>query len=264
MPHEKRQFENGEIYHIITRRIGNELLFGDINDYYRGNFSIYEFNNDNPVEISRRRKERARFKQEYGGQPSFIFAEGCPPTLGSPLILIEPDRREKLVEVLAFCLMPNHIHLLLRQIKNNGISKFMLKFGSGYSIYFKEKYQIKLKGHFFQDRFSAVHIETDEQLMVVFVYIHTNPIALIEPGWKENGIVNPKKAIEFLEDEYRWSSYWDYLGKKNFPSITEAERDFLTEVMGGIQGCKQAVSDWIQYKGEIAELAKKFSKLSLE
>ncbi len=260
MPHEKRQFENGEIYHIITRRIGNELLFGDINDYYRGNFSIYEFNNDNPVSIARRRQQRAAFKkfeQSVRGLPLTDFTEGCPR-------ILEPDRREKLVEVLAFCLMPNHIHLLLRQIKNNGISKFMLKFGSGYSIYFKEKYQIKLKGHFFQDRFSAVHIETDEQLRVVFVYIHTNPIALIEPGWKENGIVNPKKAIEFLEDEYRWSSYWDYLGKKNFPSITEAERDFLTEVMGGIQGCKQAVSDWIQYKGEIAELAKKFSKLSLE
>ena len=258
MPHEKRQFENGEIYHITIRRVGNELLFGDIKDYFRGIFSIYEFNNANPVSIYKRREARARFKQEQRrGQSLSQTDEGSPRPL-------EPDKRDKLVEVLAFCLMPNHIHLLLRQIKDNGISKFMLKFGSGYSIYFKEKYQIKLKGHFFQDRFNAVHIETDEQLRIVFVYIHTNPIALIEPDWKEKGIANPKKSIEFLESEYRWSSFFDYLDKKNFPSIIETEKNFLTEVMGGIQGCRQAVSDWVQHKGEIAKLAKKFFNLSLE
>lgn len=245
MPHKKRQFENGEIYHITIRRVGNELLFGDIDDYYRGNFGIFEFNNSNPVEISRRRQERAQFKKRYGGQTSPIFMEGRPPLLS---ILLEPDKRDKLVEVLAFCLMPNHIHLLLRQVKDNGISKFMQKFGSGYATYFKEKYQIKLKGHFFQDRFNAVHIENDQQLQTVFVYIHTNPLALIEPGWKENGIINPQKAIEFLENEYRWSSYWDYLGKKNFPSITE--RDFLLEVMGGVKGCKDFIDNWVNYKGE--------------
>lgn len=154
------------------------------------------------------------------------------------------------MEVLAFCLMPNHIHLLLRQIKDNGISKFMQKYGSGYAVYFKEKYKIKFKGHFFQDRFNAVHIESDEQLRVVFVYIHTNPIALIEPDWKEKGIINPQKAIKFLESEHRWSSYFDYLDKKNFPSIIEVEKSFLTEVMGGIEGCKQAVNNWVKYKGE--------------
>ncbi|MFH0740096.1 MAG: transposase [bacterium] len=240
MPHDKRQFENGEIYHITIRRIGNELLFGDVKDYYRGVFSIYEFNNANPVSIARRRQERATFKKSVRGLTSTDF-------------ILEPDRRDKLVEVLAFCLMPNHIHLLLRQVKDNGISKFMQKYGSGYAVYFKEKYKIKLNGHFFQDRFNAVHIETDEQLRVVFVYIHTNSIALIEPDWKEKGIVDPKKAISFLENEYRWSSFFDYLDKKNFPSIIETEKSFLTEVMDGVQGCKQAVNNWVQHKGEIIE-----------
>lgn len=247
MPHEKRQFENGEIYHITIRRVGNELLFGDIKDYYRGIFSIYEFNNANPVEINRRRKERALFKKKYGGLTSAKMEEVRPPAF----FMKEPDKRDKLVEVLAFCLMPNHVHLLLRQIKDNGISKFMQKYGSGYAVYFKEKYKIKLNGHFFQDRFNAVHIKTDEQLRTVFVYIHTNPLSLIEPDWKEKGISNFKKAIEFLEKEYRWSSFFDYLDKNNFPSIIEVEKSFLTEVMGGIEGCRQAVIDWIKYKGEI-------------
>jgi putative transposase len=263
MPHEKRQFENGEIYHITIRRIGNELLFGDEQDYFRGIFSIYEFNNANPVIIRDRRKARAQFKlrlqllQGGRGQTSVKNTEVCP-------LYLEMDQRDRLVEILAFCLMPNHIHLLVRQLVDNGISKFMQKCGSGYAVYFKEKYQIKLKGHFFQDRFNAVHIETDEQLRVVFVYIHTNPLALIEPSWKEKGIANPKRAIEFLENEYRWSSYFDYLGKKNFPSIIEAEKSFLAEVMGGAKGCQQAVRDWVQHKGEIAKLSKKFFNLSLE
>ena len=275
MPHERRQFKNGEIYHIITRRIGNELLFGDIHDYYRGIFSIYEFNNSNPVEIAKRRSARARFKatikqseQSRGGLPSANFAEGSPPLLCCPSLLLETDKREKLVEVLVFCLMPNHIHLLLRQIEDNGISRFMLKFGSGYSIYFKTRYQTKLKGHFFQDRFKAVHIESDDQLKIVFVYIHTNPIALIEFDWKEKGIANPQKIIKFLESKYRWSSYWDYLAKKNFPSIIEAEKKFLTDAMGGVDECKKSVRDWIHHKGEIFKLAQKFDKnkinLSLE
>jgi len=245
MPHEKRQFENGKIYHITIRRIGNELLFKDIKDYYRGIFSVYEFNNANPVSIYKRREARSHFKQEQRrGLPSSQTDEVCPRPL-------ELDKRDKLVEILAFCLMPNHIHLLLRQIKDNGISKFMQKYGSGYAVYFKEKYKIKLNGHFFQDRFNAVHIENDQQLQTVFVYIHTNPIALIEPDWKERGIKNLKKAIEFLENEYRWSSFFDYFDKKNFPSIIEKEKSFLTEVMEGVQGCRQAVMDWVQYKGEI-------------
>jgi len=70
----------------------------------------------------------------------------------------EPDKREKMVEVLAFALMPNHIHLLLRQLKDGGISDYMQKMGSGYANWFKEKYNQKGTGHFFRDRFNAVYI----------------------------------------------------------------------------------------------------------
>ena len=69
--------------------------------------------------------------------------------------------------------MPNHIHLLLKQIKNNGISEFIRKVEVGYAGYFNKKYG--RKGHLFQGRFKAVRIEDNEQLKTVFVYIHTNP-----------------------------------------------------------------------------------------
>jgi putative transposase len=243
MPHKKRQFENGEIYHITARRIGNELLFGDERDYYRGIFSIYEFNNGKHVSIRERRFARARFKKSIKGLP---------------FDMIEPDKREKLVEVLAFALMPNHIHLLVRQLINRAVSIFMQKMGSGYATYFKEKYNQNRKGHFFQNRFNAVHIENDSQLQTALVYIFTNPVALIEPGWKEQGIEDTARVKKFLEQGYRWSSYWDCLGKSNFPSIIEKEKDFVLEMMGGVAGCKKAVDEWVEYKGELRELLAKF------
>jgi len=250
MPYKKRQLGNGEIYHITARRIGNELLFGDEHDYYRGIFSIYEFNNRKHVSIRDRREQRAAFKKQ-----------GAPPrgqTSGTSGKVVEDDKREKLVEVLAFALMPNHIHLLVRQLVDNGVSRFMQKMGSGYAAYFKEKYNQKgLKGHFFQGRFNAVHIEDDGQLKTVLVYIFTNPVALIEPGWKERGVASIEKSIVFLEQKYRWSSYWDCLGKKNFPSIIEKEKDFVLEALGGQEGCKKAVDQWIKYKGELRKLLAK-------
>ena len=238
MPYRKEQFVNGEIYHIVARRAEDNLLFKDPDDYYRGIFSIYEFNNVKPVIIRSRRK--ARSKEEADKDPLSVI-----------------DSRDLLVEVLAFCLMPNHIHLLLKQLKEGGISKFMNKFGAGYPAYFKRKHNQQDKGYFFQGRFVSVPIKTNEQLKTVFVYIHTNPASLIEPKWKEIGIQNPEKVIEFLEN-YKWSSYLDYIDKNNFPSVTQ--REFLLRIMGSKQGCQEFVEDWIKYKGEI----KDFSELALE
>jgi len=126
----------------------------------------------------------------------------------------------------------------------------MRKFGAGYATYFNKKYN--RRGHLFQGRFRAVHIKTNEQLKNVFVYIHTNGTSLIEPKWKEKGVKNPKKIIKFLEN-YKWSSYPDYIGKKNFPSVTS--RDFLLKVMGGGKGCRNFVEGWIKYKGKIEDLS---------
>ena len=229
MTHQVRQFDSQRIYHIVLKTIDDNLLFKDINDYYRGIFTIYELNNSGAITIQRRRKIRNRLKKSGGDKTPFT------------------DERDKLVKILAFCFMPNHLHLLIQQLKDEGISRFMQKIGGGYAGYYNRKYQ--RKGHLFQDRFKAVYIEDDNQLRVVFVYIHTNPVALIESNWKEKGIKNPDRAIEVIEN-YRWSSYQDYLGKKNFPSVTN--RDFLTEVIGGPDRVRLIVNDWVQYKGEIS------------
>jgi putative transposase len=226
MPYRKEQFVNDGIYHVILRGLDDNLIFKDLNDYYRGIFSIYEFNNARRIEIRKRREERKREK-----------ASGVPDSA--------TDKRDKLVDVLAFCFMPNHVHLLLKQVEDGGIVKFMNKIGSGYAGYFNRKYQ--RKGYVFQNRFRSVHIENDNQFQTIFRYIHANPISLVEPGWKENGIKNFESVTKFLE-EYKWSSYQDYIGIKNFPSVTD--RNFVSETMGGVIGCREALENWVDSKSK--------------
>lgn len=229
-----RQFENEEIYHLILRGVDDRVIFKDENDYFRGIFSLYEFNNANPVTIRERREERSRIKNRALGSVDLKIIEDA-----------EAARRDLFVEILAFCFMPNHIHILVKQLRDDGITKFMNKFG-GYAYYFNQKYQ--RKGHLFQDRFKSVHIESNEQLKTAFVYVHTNPASLFEPGWKEKGIKDLNGVIKFIEN-YKWSSYADYIGGKNFPSLTN--RDFLLEVMGGLEGCKKFVNGWLEYKNNL-------------
>ncbi len=84
--------------------------------------------------------------------------------------------------------------------------------------------------------------------MNVICYIFTNPIGLLEKNWKEEGAKNPQKAIKHIES-YKWSSYSDCIGKKNFPSVTK--REFLFEVFGGPENLKQSIESWIFYKAEL-------------
>jgi putative transposase len=236
MPYRKTELANGEIYHVVIRRNGNEPLFLDVDDYYRGIFSIYELNTTKAVEIRLRRQARLTEKKRISNGKR----------------VSEIDNRDKLVEILAFCLMPNHIHLLMRQLKYRGISKFMNKLGAGYPAYFKKKHNLEERGYFFQGRFVSVHIKSDSQLVATLVYIHTNPLALIELRWGKGIVINPQRAIKFLEN-YKWSSYQDYLGKKNFPSVTE--RNFLLEMIGEQRNVKKSVADWIKHKKEIKGIA---------
>lgn len=235
MPYRKEEFINGAVYHIILRGLDNNMIFKDDNDYYRGIFSIYEFNNSNPVDIWLRRKQRKQEKLLEG--PSFKLPQ-----------------RDLLVDILAFCFMPNHLHLLLKQKKDDGITKFMKKLGTGYATYFNKKYQ--RKGYVFQSRFLSVHTKDDNQLQIVLNYIHANPASLIEPNFKSMGIKNLKEAIHFIE-QYKWSSYQDYIGIKNFPSITE--REFIGEMVGN-EGCRAMLEGWMMHKKELSE----FNTLFLE
>lgn len=257
MPYRNIKFATGNIYHIVVRSLDDNLLFKNIDDNYRGIFSIYEFNNAKRIEIRDRRRMRMKIKEEVKkAAKEFKKIQAKNKARGQRVSAdLSADSRDKLVEVMAFCLMPNHIHLLVKQLKDDGITKFMRKLGAGYGRYFNKKYQ--RKGYVFQDRFRAVFIRNDDQLKVVLAYIHSNPISLAEPKWKERGIHDLKRAIKFLEN-YKWSSHLDYIGKSNFPSVTE--RKFILEIMGSKRGYEEFLKDYLRYRGKIKE----FTELTLE
>ncbi len=231
MPIKRPQLINRETYHIVIRAIEGFKLFRNEKDYFRMIHDLFEFNDENPT------SSNYRHISVNPNMPRNVLG------------ILGRRKRKLLVEILAFCLMPNHVHLLVRQSREGGISKFMRKIGAGYGIYYNNKY--KRSGHIFQGRYRIVHIKNQEQLKTVFVYIHTNPVSIIVPSWKEKGIDNIEEAIKFLEEKYKWFSYPDYLQKKNFPSLTS--REFLTKVMDESEGCRRFVEGWLRFKKELTD-----------
>lgn len=105
--------------------------------------------------------------------------------------------------MIAYCLMKNHFHFLLRQNSNIPISTFMLRLSTSYAKYFNIKYGEV--GSLFQDRFKAKLVETDEYLLHLSRYIHQNPIK----------ILGSTLGVERGLRTYRWSSYPAFLGEVN-------------------------------------------------
>ena len=160
------------------------------------------------------------------------------------LPLDEIDRGETLVDIGSYCLMPNHFHLLIREKTENGISLFMEKLSTAYSMYFNKKNE--RTGGLFEGTFKAIYANDDDYLKYLFTYIHLNPIKIIDPNWKEEGIKDKNKAKEFLR-EYVFSSYMDYLGadrpesgiinKQVFPDYFSTQQDF-----------NYTINDWLSFK----------------
>ena len=191
----KTKFSNDNYYHIYNRGTDKRQIFLDNSDYARFIHYLYEFNDKKFDRNISRKIER--------GSASFIQGP-----------------RAYLWEIVAFCLMPNHFHLILKQLKDDGIAQFMQKIGTGYTMFFNNKNQ--RSGGLFQGRFKAISIENDEYLMHLSRYVHLNPVELIESGWKVGGIKDWGGVGELLGG-YRWSSYLDYTGIKNFPSLINKE-----------------------------------------
>ncbi len=124
----------------------------------------------------------------------------------------------KLVDILAFVIMPNHYHLMLKQRVPHGISAFMHKLGTAYTMYFNRKYP--RSGVLFQGRFQAINITKEAHFGYLPFYLHANSLKLY-PG--PSSIPVQMRLLE----EYKWSSYRDYAGIDNFPEVTS--RGLLNE-----------------------------------
>lgn len=234
MPRQPKQFEVGGIYHVLNRGVDKRDIFMNNQDYSRFILGLYHFNDENPTDIWTDLLSPQKEAQKKRN-PTTIRA-------------FDKKDRKQIIELLAFALMPNHYHLIIKEIKKGGVIDFMRKLG-GYSTYFNKQHN--RMGVLFQGRYKSVPVKDDRQLMTVFNYVHTNPVALKEPQWKNFKVKNHKTALQWLED-YKWSSYNDYIGNPIFPEVTS--RRFFMEYYGGEEHCKQVINDWVGFKAQNAEL----------
>lgn len=217
----KSAFSVGEYYHIYNRGTEKRNIFLDKADYLRFTVLLYIANNTDAMHIS---------NLKYQGR--------------SLMGILSIDKKDSLVDIGAYCLMPNHFHLLVKEKTEDGISKFMKKISTGYSMYFNKRYN--RMGNLFQGVFKAIHSDSDEYLKYLFAYIHLNPIKLMEPNWKETGIKNKNEAQLFLRG-HSFSSYLDYkigdnrseskiINKSVFPNYFSLQKDF-----------DNLINDWLSY-----------------
>lgn len=179
MPGRLEPLVTGQVYHIFNQGINGQAVFTCLKEYKRAILALNYYRFLNPdLKLS-------LFLQKSVSERKDILKE-------------KNVNTKKIIDILAYCLMPNHFHLLLRQNKDGGISKYLSQVQNSYTRYFNSKN--KRKGPIFYDQFKAVRIEDDNQLLHVNRYIHLNPYS----GF----VVKNFKEIE----SYPWSSFREYLG----------------------------------------------------
>jgi len=203
----RTRFQTGEYYHIFNRGVDKRLIFHDDKDRHRFVHDLYEFNDRDAVMNILRRTE--------GGEASFSG---------------EKKRRKLLVDIVAWVFMPNHFHLILRQRTEGGISAFMHKLGTGYTLYFNNRHE--RSGVLFQGTFKSKHVHEDRYIRQLLGYLHANPVELFR--------TNVRSSFR----QYRWSSYLDYCGKKNIPSLLNENLISDLGLPRGV-GHSQFVEEWI-------------------
>ncbi|TSC68578.1 MAG: hypothetical protein G01um101456_573 [Parcubacteria group bacterium Gr01-1014_56] len=218
-------FAPDEFYHLYNRGTDKRKVFLTREDYERFLSLLYLSNNIDPVRV-----DNIRNLKSQQGRTLLETA------LRSP-------RAQPLVDIGAYCLMPNHFHLLVREIQDGGISLFMQKLTTAYTMYFNIRHE--RSGALFQGKFKATHADDDRYLSYLLAYIHLNPIKLIDPKWKENGIRNQRRAKLYLE-RYAYSSYLDYLGKERIHN-TIINKETLPAYCDSIKDFKQSTLAWLRY-----------------
>ena len=149
----KLRFATNEFYHIYNRGNNKRLIFNEFFDLDRFLQSLEYFNTEEPV----------------GGLYLMSFNKN-----------ISQKGNSKLVDYICYCLNPNHFHLIIKQLVDQGVTKIMHRIGTGYTRFFNDKYNSS--GSLFQGRFKAKHIDSNEYLLHLSTYINLNTEAHLLRG----------------------------------------------------------------------------------
>lgn len=201
-----RNFEQGGVYHIFNRGVDKRTIFLDEEDYHLFLYYLYIYLT--PLEKVLRR---------YHTLPIRLFNKNV----------------AKDVDLLAYCLMPNHFHLLAKQKGEKGVSLVMKQLSNAYTQYFNHKY--KRQGSLFEGAFKAVRIATDEQLTHTSRYIHLNPV-----------VANLSK-----EPEYQWSSYKEYVDETTSKLCNTKP---VIDLFASVYSYKKFIHDQKDYAKRLGEI----------
>ena len=159
---------------------------------------------------------KKRLSESDSDRPKSVFGTGWPPNW---------PEKDPLVKILCYCLMPNHFHLLLKEIREGGISKFMQKIGVGYTNYFNLKYQEV--GSLFQGAYKGRTVEDNQSyLEYLSVYIQVINVLELFPGGFEKALEDIDEGLRFVE-KYQFSSYQDFIGLRKSLII---DKDILGKI----------------------------------
>lgn len=208
----------GEIYHVFNRGIGSQPIFHTAYNYARflNLVDYYRFVSPG-LKFSRFNVMPAKEKQQF-------------------LETIKKNK-ERGVDIFSYCLMPNHYHLLVREIADNGLRKFIGNLQNSYAKYLNTK--MDRAGSLFQEMFKAVRIENDEQFVHVSRYIHLNPLT--------SCIVSNFGELE----NYRWSSLPVYLKNVNNDFLN---KDFLASYYPSVERLREFIRDQADYQKKMYEI----------
>ncbi|MFA7000484.1 MAG: hypothetical protein WC241_05270 [Candidatus Paceibacterota bacterium] len=228
----KISFVEGEYYHIYNRGNSKQKIFLDDKDFEHFIKLLYLCNSINKINFREDIVEKKIDAWDF-------------------------ERKERIVSIGSWVLMPNHFHLYVvfpkglsfgkDQENKNNISTFMSKLCTSYTMYFNKKHN--RTGSLFEGKFKSVNVIDDIQAKYLFSYIHLNPIKLIQSDWKEKGIYDSAKAITFL-DSYKWSSYLDFLNIKRKENLILNEEDF-PDFFSTKEKFKKEIFEWIETEEEL-------------
>lgn len=218
MPYRTTPLITGEIYHIFNRSVAGQPIFSG-NKYYQRALETLDF---------------YRFLR-----PSLRFSHYNRLTPEGRIIFLEnlKTKGTKQVDFFAYCLMPNHFHFLIKEVKELGTQTFLRNFQDSYARYFNVKNE--RSGSLFQLMFKAVRIETEEQLLHVTRYIHLNPLSTY--------VLRNASDLE----TYPWSSFSEYIGKQKANIV---EKEFILGFFPSVESFKKFTMDRVDYQRELEKI----------
>jgi REP element-mobilizing transposase RayT len=206
------EFEIGEYYHLYNRGNDKRRIFLSHTDQRHFLRLLYIANSQKPFHLADLAKGDSIF---------------------------QADRGETLVDIGAFCILYNHFHLLVREKKQGGVSRFMQKLSTAYAMYFNTRYD--RSGTPFEGTYKARHAHSDRYLKYLFSYVYLNPVEHKFPKWKEGGEIDKVKALDYARS-YNFSSLSDkaateyILNQPAFPKYFKNPEEVNAEIF-----------DWLSY-----------------